>query len=117
VNDSNEIRSKYTKEQIEAGKGPGGGSKFDTDKPKYSLVPWEALEGFVDVLNFGAKKYGPEDWKGVEPVRYRDSLMRHVVAHMKGEILDEESGMSHLDHAMCNLVFLKWFEMNQKEKK
>ena len=35
---------------------------------------------------------------------------------MSGDEQDEESGLSHLAHAVCNCLFLMWFD-NQKENK
>lgn len=36
--------------------------------------------------------------------------MRHLVAYRNGETTDPESGVSHLSHAFCNLMFLRHFE-------
>ena len=38
-----------------------------------------------------------------------NSLLRHINAFRAGEDFDKESGLLHLDHAMCNLVFLREF--------
>ena len=35
-----------------------------------------------------------------------ESMQRHMNAFMGGEDCDEESGLPHLGHAMCNLMFL-----------
>lgn len=89
--------------------------KFDGGKLRYDLYPIEAYEGCTRVLTFGAEKYSAESWKKVTPKsRYYAALMRHVIAQLKHEneggeglALDEESGLPHLDHAMCNLVFYR----------
>ena len=72
----------------------------------------KALEGCVEVLTFGAEKYARENWKKVPDGknRYFAALMRHLTAWQNGEKVDPESGKSHLDHAMCNLYFLKNFD-------
>ncbi len=49
------------------------GQKYDTGKPDYSLLPFEALEQVVRVLDFGAAKYGRDNWKRVENARNRYS--------------------------------------------
>ena len=91
------------------------GMKFDKDKPDWSLLDLSIIEGAVDVLTFGAKKYKRDNWKFVPDAhnRYYAALMRHLTAYRKGELFDSDSGLSHIDHAMCNLIFLKWLENNK----
>jgi hypothetical protein len=84
------------------------GLKYDGDKPKWELLPLSLINETVKVLTMGAKKYGPNNWQKVENAdeRYYAALMRHIVAYREGESIDPESGLSHLAHAMCNLIFL-----------
>jgi deoxycytidylate deaminase len=59
------------------------------------------------VLQYGAKKYKPNNWRNVDDInRYWDALMRHCMAIEQGEDLDNESGLPHRDHALCNIAFL-----------
>lgn len=90
----------------------GQGRKDDTGKRQWSLIPWDVVEDVVQVLEFGAKKYAPENWKKVPNARerYFDALMRHVLAWRSGEQNDPETGLNHLAHAGCCLMFLLWFE-------
>ena len=90
------------------------GVKFDKDKPKWNLLPWDELEDVVHVLTFGAKKYAPDNWKFVDDAnnRYMDAAMRHLVAHQQGETRDSESGESHIAHAICCLLFMLWHSKN-----
>lgn len=85
-----------------------GGRKFDGNKLEYGLLPPYALEETVRVLTFGAQKYERDNWKRVPDSkrRYFDALQRHVWAWKQGEQIDPESGMHHLAHAMCCLMFL-----------
>ena len=85
-----------------------GGRKFDGGKLEYGLLPPYALKATVDVLTFGARKYERDNWKKVPDSkrRYFDALQRHVWAWKEGEVLDPETGMHHLAHAMCCLMFL-----------
>lgn len=87
---------------------PRLGRKFDTNKPMMRLLPPYALESIAQVLTFGAKKYAPDNWRYVEgrKERYLDALLRHLNAHCKGNIYDDETNFSHLAHAGCNLLFL-----------
>ena len=90
------------------------GRKFDQDKPDWSLLPLNLLTGIVKVLTFGAKKYARDNWMYVPDAknRYSSALMRHFAAWQSGEKVDEETGLSHLHHIGCCLVFLIWFEEN-----
>jgi Domain of unknown function (DUF5664) len=85
-----------------------GGRKFDGNKLEYGLLPPLALEETVKVLTFGAQKYERDNWKRVPESkrRYFDALQRHVWAWKQGEQIDPESGLHHLAHAMCCLMFL-----------
>lgn len=85
-----------------------GGRKFDGGKPQYGLLPPLALRATVDVLTFGAEKYEPNNWKYVPDSkrRYFDAMQRHLWAYKEGETIDPESGLHHLAHAMCCLMFL-----------
>lgn len=33
------------------------GVKYDQEKPRWSLLPWDVLEWVVKVLTFGSKKF------------------------------------------------------------
>lgn len=50
----------------------------------------------------------------VEPSRYIAAAMRHFEAYRKGEKDDPESGMPHLWHCACNIMFL--IEMEETKK-
>lgn len=90
--------------------------KADEGKADWSLVPFEALEGMVKVLEFGAKKYSRNNWQtngGFEWLRVFSSTMRHMFAWVSGEDNDKESGFSHISHAQCNLLFLAHYIRNK----
>lgn len=66
-----------------------------------------ALEGCASVLDFGAKKYARGNWlNGLDDTNCIDSLLRHLVKYQSGETIDPESGCHHLDHVLCNALFL-----------
>ena len=84
-----------------------GFMKFDIGKPRYSLIPPVATRALASVLTYGAKKYKPNNWKSVDDVdRYWDALYRHLQSAREGELLDQESNLPHLWHALTNLVFI-----------
>lgn len=81
--------------------------KADQGKPCPSLVPVSLIEAVTAIRMYGSQKYGdPENWRKVEPQRYRDALYRHWLAYLKGEKCDQESGLPHLWHLACNAAFL-----------
>lgn len=84
------------------------GKKFDSDKLDWSLLPIEAVEPVIQVLMHGAKKYARDNWKHVPDAqrRYYNAAMRHLTAWQKGEPCDSETGITHLAHATCCLMFL-----------
>jgi len=90
----------------------GPGLKYDAEKLRWDLLPIDCIEEVVKVLSMGAKKYSANNWQLVEDGenRYYAALMRHLAASRMGEKIDPESGLSHLSHVMCNVVFLLWLE-------
>lgn len=79
---------------------------MDAGKPRMELIPASALVSLGFILGYGAEKYEPDGWQDVEPDRYVGALLRHLAAHMDGEVFDEESGFRHLEHVLCNAAFL-----------
>lgn len=97
------------------------GLKFDKGKLKVSLITVgmaECIKAVAEVLTFGAQKYAANSWQYVPNARerYRDAMDRHMLAHDMGEIQDSESGLPHIYHAACCMMFLLWFNI-QLEKK
>lgn len=85
------------------------GLRFNDTKPKLSFTMEfpNALTGVTRVLEFGAKKYARSNWKkGLPSTEVLDSMLRHQIAWMSGEDFDPESGLPHLDHILCNAMFL-----------
>lgn len=83
------------------------GVKHDQDKPMLNLIDPQAIEGLAAVLTFGAKKYAADNWRGgINNSRLIASLLRHLFAIMRGEYIDPESGLPHIDHVGCNWMFL-----------
>lgn len=88
-----------------------GGRKFDGGKSQLSLLSTPALLELTKVLEMGAIKYGRGNWReGFVWSRVYDAALRHLLAYNNGERIDPESGLSHLNHSMANLMFLIHFE-------
>lgn len=85
--------------------------KYDGGKPRMELLPREGLEEIAKVLTFGAAKYDAHNWrKGMAWSRLAGACARHLFAWVAGENKDPESGLSHLAHAGCCIVFLLTYE-------
>ena len=81
--------------------------KYDGEKPRMDLLDAQALEGLAAVLTFGAKKYAAHNWrKGITTSRLLAALLRHTFAIMRGEDIDPESKLPHIDHVGCCWMFL-----------
>lgn len=88
------------------------GRKDDSGKEPWHLAPWDAFRAIVKVLRFGADKYAPRNWEnGMAWSRPFAALQRHLTAWWEGEKADAETGMSHLWHAGCCIVFLIAYEI------
>lgn len=82
-------------------------AKADAGKPRPTLVPVSLNYAVTAIREYGTAKYhDPENWRTVEPQRYRDALYRHWLAYLSGEVYDAESGLPHLWHLACNAAFL-----------
>jgi len=82
-------------------------NKFDQGKPRTELFPPEGLVAVSQVLAFGAQKYGDHNWRaGMAWSRLAGAAARHLYSWIGGEDNDPESGLPHLAHAACNLLFL-----------
>lgn len=92
-------------------------AKKDEGKLQLTLVPRQIIKEIARVRMYGNKKYGdPENWKQVEPERYRDAAFRHFLAYLDDpDGLDEESGLPHLSHLVCNLAFLCEFDLGETQ--
>ena len=83
------------------------GAKLDAGKLRPALVLGgfaSAVEAMVKVGSDGARKYTDNGWKTVPngKARYEDALLRHLLAHLGGELTDPESGSPHISHCMWN---------------
>ena len=81
--------------------------KYDQDKPRMDLLDPYAIEQLSHVLTFGAQKYAAHNWrKGLNKTRLIAAALRHIFAYLRGQDTDEETGLSHMAHAMCCCMFI-----------
>ena len=90
-------------------------AKADQGKPHPSYVPVALIEGVMAVREYGNQKYhDPDNWKQVEPERYHQAMLRHVLAAWNDPYkIDPESGLPHIAHVATNIAFL--LEMKEEE--
>ena len=94
----------------------GVSRKYDKDKIRMDLVPLECIESIAKVLTYGADKYEENSWQELPDFwkRYKGALLRHLTALDKGELIDKESGLYHIDQVLTNAMFLSWGFHNGK---
>lgn len=77
--------------------------------PLHQLPRW-VLWQVAKVLLYGQLKYGKWNWRsGMAFTEILDSAQRHQDDWLEGNDLDHESRLHHLDHAICDLLFLRWY--------
>lgn len=84
-----------------------GGLKYDSGKPRISLLPGLAIAEVMKVGEAGARKYTAHNYRrGMSVTRYIDAAYRHIFVEwlFKGIDNDEESGLSHLAHGAWNIL-------------
>ena len=96
------------------------GRKYDSGKEPLARGFWayfgKAARGVAAISAYGVAKYkvayADQNWRIVDNAkgRYADALLRHFEAHLRGEILDPESGKPHIDHMAWNALALSELE-------
>ncbi|MGD9724364.1 MAG: dATP/dGTP diphosphohydrolase domain-containing protein [Pirellulales bacterium] len=77
-------------------------------KPQMGYFPVGAMEPLARVMELGAKKYGPYNWRQ-QPIRnmdYAHAALRHLTAWIGGQSIDPESGISHLAHVASRMAIV-----------
>lgn len=86
------------------------GTKDDIGKPDVTLVDPLFIEEVAKVMMAGVKKYKRGNWQlNLSPLRILGALIRHSYCILRGEWLDQESGLSHAAHVGCNAMFLEFY--------
>ena len=83
------------------------GIKHDNGKEPWHHMPWRSLREVLWVFQHGAKKYGWDNWREVEPIeRYYDAAFRHLIAFTEGHEIDEDSCLHSLAHVIANCLII-----------
>ena len=86
------------------------------DKPRFALVPMDALWAVAQVMSFGSTKgYTDFGWQGKSILHHADAALRHMVAHLRGKDIDPESGQPALAHAAARVLMMLDLFIAQKE--
>lgn len=105
-----------SREEVLKVMSPTGGAKADGSKLPMGLLPTKALRAISAVLQFGQRKYDAHNWrKGLEWQRVIDASYRHLTAFNDGEDNDPETGLSHLAHLGCCVLFLLEYQTTHPE--
>jgi hypothetical protein len=93
---------------------PVRAERYNKDKPRPSLLPVEWFEELLSVMEVGAKKYGPDNWKKGMPYReVLDSLDRHLIQFKKKENIDPDDGLRTITKVAVNALFLTYYQLRQ----
>jgi hypothetical protein len=97
----------WERDSVSAGVNPK--DLVGAKKPQVGLIPVGAMASVARVMELGAKKYGPYNWRSntIKLMVYAHAALRHLFAWIGGETTDTESGEPHLAHAAaCCLIAL-----------
>ncbi len=89
------------------------GKKFDSGKAPISWIPVSAIIGEAKGYAYGGNKYGRNNFKdGLAHTRCLDAALRHILAIVDGEDIDQESQIEHVYLARCSLGIYDWQRLN-----
>jgi len=91
--------------------------KKDEGKNRWDLLPLAQVDEVVKVITYATTQYPINSWKRLPDFneRFYAAVMRHLVSWRGGEFNDKESGLPHLAHAACGLLYLLHGEANDGE--
>lgn len=100
-------------EKEEAILGKSEAARFDEGKNRFDLMPPWPLEQVAQVYTYGTRKYDDDNWwKGMPWKKVIGPMLRHIWKWLRGEKLDDESGLHHLAHAAWQCLALMEYERN-----
>lgn len=90
-----------------------GGLRYNEDKPRMDLLPWDALLELAHHFGIGAKKYAARNWEKGLPWNsgIAASLSRHLAAWSQGEDIDPENGQRHDVAILWNAIALVTYRL------
>lgn len=98
--------------------------RFNIGKLRWDLVDWTSLEEALKVLEAGAIKYSPDDWKkGLHREEILESMQRHLIHLFNKQELDEDltklagQDIHHMGNIICNAIFYLYHARNNSFNK
>lgn len=94
--------------------------RYNSGKLRWDLIDWESVEEMVRVLEKGAERYAPDNWKkGLHREEMLESIQRHLVALFKKEEIDSDPGFltHHMGNIMCGAMFYLYHYRNKSFSK
>jgi len=85
----------------------------NSGKLRFDLIPPEADRALAQILTMGVAKYSERNWETGDAkfaLGCLASLKRHLNEWELGNLLDEESGYSHLKHVLWNAMAIQVLE-------
>lgn len=79
--------------------------KYDTDS--LSELRVQDIEEMLEVFEFGVVKYHPWSFLDLNPYALVPALFRHLYKYHYVSKTDEETNVSHLAHAACNIRMIQ----------
>lgn len=67
----------------------------------FRLIDTETLLSLAEVLQYGATKYAPDNWRKIPSGEHFDHMLTHYYAHLTGDRSDD-----HLGHMFCRAMML-----------
>lgn len=61
--------------------------------------PVKQITRIAKVLQYGANKYKPNNWRLIPQEEHINHALTHIIAHLAGDTQDD-----HIDHALCRLM-------------
>lgn len=76
-----------------------GGSQSDIPV-RFDLIDAKAMFEMAKVLDYGARKYGANNWRLISIEDHLNHLLMHTFAYLSGDTSDD-----HLSHILCRATF------------
>jgi hypothetical protein len=94
------------------------GAIRSSKRPRFDLIPREALLGLARRLEYGAAKYGEYNWqKGAFDADFRRDTVNHLMAHLLDYQLNGNTSEDNTGAILANAAFLEYFETMQPLQK
>lgn len=88
------------------------GLRYSVGKPRYDLLPPDALEALADHFRKGAEKYAERNWeRGMNYGECYRALQSHSQKFWRGEDVDEETGSLHTTAMVWNALALLTYQL------